>query len=282
MNAFEELHKKGYIPPPRSGPYKKPAATDPGGKHAPPPARGATPAKTRKATPAKTARPNLHAPPSDGKPAEQKDYDPQGWAHSIAISMGFTDMPPEVEQEFAKLFTDPSDPEHLKALAYLRGTDWHHQKYSGFAAGVQNGLFGSEADYNAWHSQILDSYRQYYGRAPTAAELATFASQGFNAGVVHQIGEGHAWAQANTGDVQYALGAFDAGRVDPNSLEVLGQQYAGRSSDLGTKLQGRFELAMKKMQRIFEGTLASPNLSLGSGGLSAPSLNPKNPQDIAR
>lgn len=269
MSAFEELHKKGYIPAPKAGPNR--------------PAPAAPPAAVRTAKPApdrQKGTPKAGLP--DNKPAPEQAYQPGLWAHGIAASLGFTDMPPEVEQEFAKLFTDPSDPEHLKALAYLRGTDWHHEKYAGFAAGVQNGLFGSEADYNAWHSQVLDAYRQYYGRTPTAAELASFTAQGYNAGVVHQIGEGHAWAQANTGDVQYALGAFDAGQIDPNSLEALGQQYAGRSSALGTALQGKFEQAMKKMQRLFEGTLASPNLSLGSGGLSAPSLNPKNPQDVAR
>jgi len=259
MAAFDALEKKGYIAPRKAVPLPKGTVTarNEAKKQMPGGGKAGLPTKEDIAT-----------------PAPEQVIQPGIWAHNIAASMGFTDMPPEVEAEFAKLITQGDDPQaaQQKAIAYLRGTDWHKAKYPGFASGVVNGLWGTEADYGAWRSQVSDSYRRYYGRPPDEQELMTFAQSGYGANTVEQIGQGHAWAQANTNDVQYTLGAFDTGRTDTAGLEALGQQQVGRQSDLGTRLQSSFQRALQKMDRIFSGSLATPSQSLGGAGLSAPSL----------
>jgi hypothetical protein len=74
-------------------------------------------------------------------------------------------------------------------------------------------------------------------------------------------------------DAQYYSGAFGQGQLGGKQQQALALQASGlRQSTLGASLQGALDQAMKRYQRVFQGTLASPSLSLGGGGLSAPSL----------
>lgn len=268
MAAWDALEKKGYIRPAKPLPQATVTARTNIKKQMPSGGKAGVPTAAEQA-----------------QPTPEKAYQPGIWAHGIAVSMGFDDMPPEVEAEFAKLITEGDDPTaaQQKAIAYLRGTDWHKEKYAGFASGVVNGLWSTEADYGAWKSQVSDSYRRYYGRPPDANELMTFAQSGYGANTVEQIGQGHAWAQANAPDIQYLSGAFGEGQLDQTSLQSLGEQQVGRQSDLGSRLQAALDRTKQKMDRIFQGSLASPSMSLGGAGLSSPSLlgNKQNP-DVQR
>jgi hypothetical protein len=195
-------------------------------------------------------------------------------------SLGIPDLPPDIEANVsAILAADPvNGPD--RALAYIRGTDWYKATYAGIGAGIKTGVIGNEGDYRAYVSNVTDTFQRYYGRPPTQAEVASLLSSGRSTGQVEQIGQGHAWAQANQGEVNYELGAFDYGPLSQGDLETLGQQQSGLGSTAGASLQQRLQNASARMQRLFEGVLASPSFSVGSGGLSAPSLQTKPKPDV--
>ncbi len=84
-------------------------------------------------------------------------------------------------------------------------------------------------------------------------------------------------------DIDYVQGAFGGtGRtLTPAQYQKLALHQSGlQQSTLGARLQGQIEQATKRMQRVFEGTLAAPSLSIGEGGLQAPSLNPRQQPDL--
>lgn len=68
-------------------------------------------------------------------------------------------------------------------------------------------------------------------------------------------------------DVDYLTGAFGGGRLTPAQYQALALQKSGlRSTTMGATVESRLEQALQRMRRIFEGQLASPQLSLNSGG----------------
>jgi hypothetical protein len=84
-------------------------------------------------------------------------------------------------------------------------------------------------------------------------------------------------------DIDYVQGAFGGtGKtLTPAQYQKLALQQSGlQQSTLGARLQSQIEQATKRMQRVFEGTLAAPSLSMGEGGLQAPSLNPRQQPDL--
>lgn len=84
-------------------------------------------------------------------------------------------------------------------------------------------------------------------------------------------------------DVDYLQGSFGGTgeTFTPAQYEALALQQSGlQQSTLGAKLQSQLEQATKRMQRIFEGTLASPSLSIGEAGLQATGLNPRQQPDL--
>lgn len=231
-------------------------------------------------------KPATKAPPRHAVPAKNPPQRPVANPNAAAPppppgSLGIPDLPPEIEAIVAQILA--ADPENgaARALAYIRGTDWYKQAYFGIAGGIKSGVISNEADYRAYVSQVKEAFARYYGRDPSQGELAGFLSQGYTPGTVEQIGGGHAWATANKGDTEYLFGAFDKGQLTDPELELLGQQQVGRNSAAGTGLQNRLNAAAAKMQRIFEGTIASPNFQLGGAGLSAPSLQPNQKPDVS-
>jgi hypothetical protein len=161
------------------------------------------------------------------------------------------------------------------AIAWLRTTPWHQAEYRGLFAGVGLGLFSNEGEYRAYRNQVNNSYLQNYGRAATADELEGFINQGYSAGVVGQIGAGHAYAEANRADTQYLTGAFGGGQLSEQELQSYGEQRAGRDSALGSSILAKVESAMAKVNRVFQGQNASS--ALGDQNLQQ---KPKRP-DIA-
>jgi hypothetical protein len=209
--------------------------------------------------------------PKGGKPPTNQVPSIPPWITDLGL-------PPEVYNTVIKILSGDPTGGADTALAYIRGTPWYAQNYAGIGALIKAGVVGNEGEYRQWKHAINQSYQQNYGRAATQQELINFANQGFDASTVNQIGQGHAWVKANQSDVEYAFGAFDQGQLNQGQLQALGEQASGRSSDLGTKLQSRFQAAMAKMQRVFEGTLAQA----GPSAPFAPSLsgNQQRQQDI--
>jgi hypothetical protein len=180
--------------------------------------------------------------------------------------LGIPGLPPEVQAAIDRIFRDGAPDAAARALAYLRSTDWYKQEYRGIGAGVSRGIFGNEADYRQWRNQVQNYFRQYYGRDATGDELESFANQGFDANTVGQIGAGKAYVDANRGDIQYLGGAFDAGQFTEDELKAYGEHQAGRTSALGESIKSKVESAMKKVERVFQGSLAtSPALEQSLG-----------------
>jgi hypothetical protein len=196
----------------------------------------------------------------------------------IDVSEMFPGLPADVAAQIAKIFK--SGGSVTQAVAYIRGTTWHAEQFPGFREAFKLGMIGSEADYRAYHNQANQYYRQFYGRDADKAEIAEWLKSGVGIGGIGQRLSGESIAKTQGGDWNYLLGAFGDGRLDQAQMTTLGQQYAGLDSALGQNLQKKVEEALKKSARLFEGVLASPSLSLGGAGLSAPSLNPKQKPDV--
>ena len=231
------------------------------------------------ATPLRKAKPEPSTTPQRPRPGDVAKNPPVK-APPPPGSLGIPDLPPEIEAVVAQILAADPTNGAARALAYIRGTDWYKQAYYGIGGGIKSGIIGNEADYRSYVSSVKQSFAQYYGRDPTQAELADYLARGYTPGVVDQIGGGHAWATANRGDTQYLLGAFDTGQLSDAELEALGQQQVGRGSTAGAAFQARLQQAGAKMSRLFEGVAGSPSFQLGSGGLSAPSLQTKQKPDV--
>jgi hypothetical protein len=194
----------------------------------------------------------------------------------------FVGLPPELVNQIEAIFNGNPDAGQaaLIALGVIRGSDWYKQRYRGIGDGIAKGIIRDEGDYNAYVNGVQQAYRRYYGKDATPEEIETFLKAGFSVDTIERKGQGKAYIDANKGDIQYYAGAFDQGQYSAEELEKLGEQEAGLGSDLGSKIQTRVQQAIRKAQRVFEGQLATPNLSLGSQGLYAPSLGRQN-KDLA-
>jgi hypothetical protein len=204
-------------------------------------------------------------PPVHPLPAGHKLSPGMPGVHETVVgATGIDDLDPNLEWQLYEILTQPGDPATIKAtaLAFLRQTAWHQQRYAGFMGGLKAGVFADEASYDVWKGQVNDIFQRYYGRHATNEELAGAANSGYQSAVVGQIAEGHSIASAQSGDWQYLEGAFDTSRLTPQEVQAYGELQAGHSSDLGQKIANRIALATQKMQRIFSGTLANSNLQL--------------------
>lgn len=153
-------------------------------------------------------------------------------------------------------------------LAYIRGTDWYAKTYSGIQYGVAAGLFGSnpESDYRQYVNSANQYYQQYLNRAVSTDEIVNSLKEGVDTSVLGKRLQGQSFANANSQDWQYSLGAFGEGQTDATGITALGRESVGLNSGLGDKLQAQLDKAHQRLTTIFQGTLASPNLSRNSQG----------------
>ena len=197
---------------------------------------------------------------------------PVDWATVYWGSLGLT---PDLINQINKIFGLYPDQSIAFQVAqqYLRGTDWYSQTFPGIAYGIRNGLFTDETGYRAYVNDVNQLYRQYQDRDVTGDEVALWLSQGRNTAQLGRAFQGHAIAQAEAPDRQYEAGAFTPeGHLSQIDLEAYGQQQAGNTSPLGMQIAQRLQQAHDRVSKIFQGTLATPNFSLGPQGLYAPSI----------
>ena len=178
--------------------------------------------------------------------------------------LGIPGLPPDVLNRIDAIFRDGSPNPVERAMAYLRSTPWYADTYRGIGQGVAKGIIGGEADYRAYVNQVNQHYRQFYGRDATGDEIEAFLTAGYTPGVIGQIGQGKAYVDANKGDIQYLSGAFGEGQLSGQELQTYGEQVVGRESTLGASIQSKVNFALRKMQRVFEGQLATSPLALDS------------------
>lgn len=192
-------------------------------------------------------------------------------------------LPPALVQQIKDYYAAHADDPDVgaKALALVRGSDWWQTTFAGFWAGYSLGMFTDETGYRAWQSAANDAFKRYYARDMTADEKVSFLSQGFSPGIIEQIGSGHAIAETQRPDLQWATGAFDTAALTDPEREAYGQEVAGRDTALGQMIKTRVDKALARAQKVFEGQLATPNLNVGGAGLSAPSLNPTQKPDVS-
>lgn len=198
------------------------------------------------------------------------DLGPTDWSSML----GIYGLPTDVQNKINQIFANTSDVNQATALAmaYIRGTNWYAQTYPGIQEGIARGVISNEADYRAYVNQLQQLNKQFYGTDITSQQIADYLKAGYSTGHVNQLFQGHAYATANRNDLRYLTGAFGEGPISDQDLETLGQENAGLDSAMGQKLQSLVQKAQQRMQTVFNGTLATPSLSLGANGLQSPGL----------
>jgi hypothetical protein len=224
--------------------------------------------------------------------------------------LGIPGLPQDIINRIDAIFRDGGPNAAERAVAYLRTTPWHQQTYYGFAQGALKGLWGSEAEYMGWKGGVNAAYRRYMGRDATNDELLSFADAGWGVGEIGQrlefsagfkelfrryngreatqeeinayygsggsldvLGrkfEGRAIVGAERPDLQYVTGAFDTGQLSEEELTAYGEQKAGLGSTLGVNIMTRVQKAMERVNRVFQGTLATGSLGNQGGILAGP------------
>jgi hypothetical protein len=192
-------------------------------------------------------------------------------------------MPPALVQQIKDYYAAHADDPDVqtKTLALVRGSDWWQTTFAGFWQGYANGMFTDETGYRSWLTSANDAWQRYYGRTLTPEERAMYLQQGFSPARLEQIGAGHAYAETNRPDIQWETGAFSSAPLTDAEREAYGQEATGLDSAFGQQIKARVDKAIQTAQAVFGGTLATPNISIGGAGLSAPSLNPQPKPDIS-
>lgn len=168
-----------------------------------------------------------------------------------------------------------------RALAFLRGTQWYKDTFPGIGEGIKRGLFTSqtpEAEYRQWLAQVQQVWARYNSMGGTLdkTDLEFWLSQGFSADTVERRFQGRAFAQTYGADLRYVSGAFDTqGALTDEETTELGFHQAGLHSARGLSLAKRVEDAQRRMERIFQGVLATPMFEQRSRGIAAASLAPQ-------
>lgn len=209
--------------------------------------------------------------------------------------LGLAGLPADVMAGVTHIFSTVADTNVAvaEALAYVRGTPWYATTFAGINTGIQHGLFSDESGYRNYRNALDQVYHQWTGAGVDATAFQAAIGEGVDPSVVNSRFQGQAWAGANQADVQYATGAF--GTVSDNiptqgptagntrfsdaQVQTLGQEQAGLGTPggVGLKLDAAYQKAQQRMQRVFQGQVGTPQLSLtGLGQLSAPGLG-KNP-----
>ena len=189
-------------------------------------------------------------------------------------------LPQDVQDALIGLLTKyAADPSTAMALStqYLRSTPWYQTTFPGFSSGVQNGMLTDETGYRNYMNTINNIYNQYMGRHVSGDEINALLKEGAAPQLVANRFQGQAWVQANTPETQYLGGAFGQGRLSSDQLTALGNENSGIDTAQGQLQQKILAQAQRIQTKLFTGALATPNLSLGGAGLSAPSLGQQTP-----
>jgi hypothetical protein len=165
---------------------------------------------------------------------------------------------------FAK-YTDPVQAA-AAGVAYIRGTDWYAQHFQGIGEGERNGLFSDEQGYRSYVNDLNQTYQNFFGRAPTSAEVAGYMGAGQTVSYINLHFTGQARLKAEQPQDQYLLGAYDEnGQATDTQLGAYGDTLGGIGNTLGPQLQAKIDRAKAKYQSLFTGSLASPSLSILNG-----------------
>ena len=222
-----------------------------------------------------TAPGNAPAPGSPGAPgpAAPPAADPSvDWAAAFFGALG---LPDDVMNQVTQILRDHAQDQTLaQALAtqYIRSTGWYAIHYPGALEGIANGTIADEAGYTSYMNQLNVLSNQYNGRAISGDEVKGYLQAGYNPGYVANLYQGQAYVSANKPELQYLAGAFGQGAMSQDQLTAVGNESAGIDSPLGQLQQKIITKAQQIQSKITSGTLATPSLSLGTNGLSAPSL----------
>ena len=210
--------------------------------------------------------------PTDPTPPTAPTGPPIDWASIYWGSLGLTpDLIAQINKIFG-LYPDQSIAFQV-AQNYLRGTDWYAKTFPGIAYGIRNGLFTDETGYRSYVNDLNNLYQQYNGRAVTGDEVANWLTQGRNVTYIGKAFQGNAIANTEAPDRQYEAGAFTPeGQLSQAQLQAYGQEQAGIDTPLGQQITQRLQQAQQRMSKLFQGSLATPNFTLGPQGLYAPSI----------
>lgn len=197
--------------------------------------------------------PEPRFPQYPGQPGGTPQLD---WKAYLTDYLG---IPADVAAIVDAIFREESDPGRaaFRAIAYIRGTDWYKQTYRGIGTGIQKGVVQDERGYRDYVNRVNQVFRQYYGRDATPDEIERFLDEGASVERIGLRGAGFANVQANRGDYQYLSGAFGGGRLTEEQLTALGEQEAGLDSALGENIQQSVQKALQRMQRVFQGQVAT-------------------------
>jgi len=228
----------------------------------------------------------------NGTPLTPQDTTP--WGPKTAASLGVTadpsvdwagaffgalGLPDDVMNQVTQILRDHAQDQTLaQALAtqYIRSTGWYAIHYPGALEGIANGTIADEAGYTSYMNQLNVLSNQYNGRAISGDEVKGYLQAGYNPGYVANLYQGQAYVSANKPELQYLAGAFGQGAMSQDQLTAVGNESAGIDSPLGQLQQKIITKAQQIQSKITSGTLATPSLSLGTNGLSAPSLQGTN------
>jgi hypothetical protein len=192
-------------------------------------------------------------------------------------------LPTDVQSKVNQIFANTADVNQATslAMAYIRGTPWYAQTYPGIQEGIAKGVINDESGYRNYLNQVNGLTQQYQGRQVGSDELAGYLQNGYSPTHVGQLYAGKAYVNANQNDIQQAAGAMDSqGQFTGTELTALGNENAGLDSELGQRIQNRFNIAKQRIQTAFSGSLATPGLSTSGGRLQATSLGGNTTPDV--
>lgn len=118
-------------------------------------------------------------------------------------------------------------------------------------------------------------YHQYTGAGVSRQEIEDAYTKGLTPDYVGRQFAGAAYVDANKGDIQLTSGAFGGGQLDDSQLKAFGEENAGIDTPMGQQLTAAYSKAQKRLDKVFQGVLALPQLSLAGGKLSAGGAAPK-------
>ena len=221
--------------------------------------------------------------PADGSPGNQ--YVPAAVTPAADYSnfLGVYGLPSDVQNKVNQIFSSTTDLNQATslAMAYIRGTPWYAQTYPGIQEGIAKGVINDESGYRNYLNQVNGLTQQYQGRQVGSDELAGYLQNGYSPTHVGQLYAGKAYVNANQNDIQQAAGAMDSqGQFTGTELTALGNENAGLDSELGQRIQNRFNIAKQRIQTAFSGSLATPGLSTSGGRLQATSLGGNTTPDV--
>jgi len=192
-------------------------------------------------------------------------------------------LPTDVQSKVNQIFANTADVNQATslAMAYIRGTPWYAQTYPGIQEGIAKGVINDESGYRNYLNQVNGLTQQYQGRQVGSDELAGYLQNGYSPTHVGQLYAGKAYVNANQNDIQQAAGAMDSqGQFTGTELTALGNENAGLDSELGQRIQNRFNIAKQRIQTAFSSSLATPGLSTSGGRLQATSLGGNTTPDV--